>query len=146
MQPSQPQKSPRGLTFVAAFLFFGATMALLAGITLSFPGTILDRVWRLNPVAYAQLSPLGVPMGVAFLSLALLLLISAVGWIRRSRWGWTLAVVIIAIQVLGDCANLLRGDVLRGAVGVVIAGALLFYMTRPPVRAAFRKPAVTPHP
>ncbi len=42
-------------------------MAALAGTTLVFPGTILDRAWRLNPVAYAQLAPLGVPVGIAFL-------------------------------------------------------------------------------
>ena len=112
-------------------------MALLAGTTLVFPGTILDRAWRLNPVAYAQLAPLGAPVGIAFLLLAVVLAVAATGWWRRRRWGWVLAVVIISIQVLGDFMNLLRGDVLRGAVGVVIAGALLFYMTRPRVRAAF---------
>lgn len=112
-------------------------MALLAGTTLVFPGTILDRAWRLNPVAYAQLAPLGGPVGIVFLLLAVVLSVAATGWWCRRRWGWVLAVVIISIQVLGDFMNLLRGDVLRGAVGVVIAGALLFYMTRPRVRAVF---------
>jgi len=63
--------------------------------------------------------------------------VAAGGWWRRRRWGWILAIVIIAIQLLGDLLNLLRGDVLRGAAGVLIASALLFYMTRPRVRAAF---------
>ncbi|MGC2184456.1 MAG: hypothetical protein WA637_14345 [Terriglobales bacterium] len=137
MPKDSPQKSPRGLTAVAGFLFFGAAMALLAGTTLVFPGTILDRAWRLNPVAYAQLAPLGGPVGIVFLLLAVVLSVAATGWWCRRRWGWVLAVVIISIQVLGDFMNLLRGDVLRGAVGVVIAGALLFYMTRPRVRAVF---------
>jgi len=112
-------------------------MAALAGTTLVLPATILDRAWRLNPVAYAQLAPLGTPVGIAFLLLALVLAVAATGWWRRRRWGWILAVVIIAIQLLGDLLNLLRGDVLRGAAGVLIASALLFYMTRPRVRAAF---------
>lgn len=112
-------------------------MAALAGATLVFPGTILDRAWRLNPVAYAQLAPLGVPVGIAFLALALVLAVAAAGWWRRRRWGWILAVVIIAIQVLGAFLNLLRGEVLRGAAGVLIASVLLFYTTRPRVRAAF---------
>ncbi len=112
-------------------------MAALAGITLVFPGTILDRSWRLNPVAYAHLAPLGAPVGIAFLLLALVLAVAATGWWCRRRWGWILAVVIIVIQVLGDFLNLLRGDVLRGAAGVVIASALLFYMTRLRMRAAF---------
>ena len=114
-------------------------MASLAGTTLVLPGTILDRAWRLNPVAYAQLAPLGAPIGIAFWLLAITLAVAAMGWWRRRRWGWILAVVIIAIQVMGDFVNLLRGDVLRGAFGVTIAGALLFYMTRPRVRAAFAR-------
>jgi hypothetical protein len=45
--------------------------------------------------------------------------------------------VIIAIQVLGDIVNCVRGDWLRGGVGVVIAGALLLYLARPKVRGVF---------
>jgi hypothetical protein len=137
MPHESPLKPPRGLTAVTAFLCFGAAMALLAGTTMIFPGTVLDRAWRLNPVAYAQLAPVGSPVGIVFLLLAAVLAVAAIGWLRRRRWGWGLAVVIIAIQVLGDLLNLLRGDVLRGVVGVAVAGALLFYMTRRRVRAAF---------
>ncbi len=116
-------------------------MASLAAATLIFPGTVLDHAWRLNPVAYAQLAPLGAPVGMAFLFLAAVLALAAIAWSRRRRWGWALAVAIIAIQVVGDFANLLRGDLLRGIVGVLIAGALLFYMTRQRVRAAFGRGA-----
>jgi hypothetical protein len=112
-------------------------MASLVAITLIFPGTFLDRAWRLNPVAYAQLAPLGPPIGIVFSLLAVVLTAAAIGWLRRRRWGWGLAVIIIALQVLGDFANLLRGDVLKSSVGVAIAAALLFYITRPKVRAAF---------
>lgn len=129
---------------VAVFLFFGAAVALLAGTTLIFPGTFLDRAWRLNPAAYAQLAPLAAPVGIVFLVLAAVLAVAATGWLRRRRWGWVLAVVIVAIQILAGFANLLRGDLLRGAAGVVIAGALLFYMTRPGVRTAF-KAAIDSH-
>ena len=138
MTQDSPQKSLRGLTVVAVFLFFGAATAALAGITLVFPGTILDRAWRLNPVAHAQLALLGAPVGIIVLLLAGVLAVAAIGWWRRRRWGWTLAVVITAIQVLGAFLNLFRGDLLRGAAGLVIASALLFYMTRPRVRAVFR--------
>jgi hypothetical protein len=45
--------------------------------------------------------------------------------------------VIVATQVLGDLINCLRGDWLRGGVGVVLAGALLLILSRPKVRAEF---------
>jgi len=62
---------------------------------------------------------------------------AGIGWFRRRLWGWKLAVAIIATQVLGDVVNCLRGDLLRGGTGVIIAGALLLFLLQSKVRAAF---------
>jgi hypothetical protein len=124
---------------MAVFLVFGATMATLAGITLLFPGSFLDPIWRLNPEAGEQLRQLGRGIGIAFLGLCAAMVAAAIGWIKRRFWGWALAVIIIASQVLGDLVNALRGEFLKGAVGVVIAAALLAYLIRPVTRGAFEK-------
>jgi hypothetical protein len=128
---------PPGFIAIGVFLFFGAVMAGLAATTLLLPGTPLDRAWTLNPTAYKQLSPLGSKVGILFLFLAVVLVVSGVGWFQRRLWGWMLAVAIIGIQVIGDTINLVRGDWLRGGTGVIIAGALLLYLLTPRVRAAF---------
>src|SRR5579864_7958439 len=128
---------PPGFAAIGVFLFFGASMASLAATTLLLPGTPLNRVWILNPMAYKQLSTSGGKVGILFLFLAVLLALSGVGWFRRRLWGWRLAAAIIATQVLGDITNLVRGDWLRGGIGVIIAGALLLYLLTPPVKAAF---------
>jgi hypothetical protein len=133
------QASPPALTAIGVFLFFGATMASLAGTTLVWPGTGLSRLWVLNAAAYRQLAPLGWRVGILFLGLGAALAAAGVGWFRRSRWGWKLALVIIAIQVAVDLVNLLRGDFVRGGAGVVVAGGLLLYLLRPNVRASFEK-------
>ena len=130
-------KPARGFTAVGVFLLFGMSMASLAGITLVWRGTFLDRIWALNPTAYAQLAPLGRLVGAAFLLLAVALGAAAVGWFLRRLWGWRLAVAIIAIQVIGGLINLLRGDFVRGPIGIVIAGALLIYLLRPQVKGTF---------
>lgn len=130
---------PPGFVAMGVFLFFGATMASLAAITLLLPGTSLDRGWKLNPTAYKQISPLGSTIGILFLLLAVTLLVSGVGWFQRRLWAWRLAVAIIATQVIGDIVNLVRGDLLRGATGVIIAGALLLYLLTPRVRGAFSR-------
>lgn len=136
-----PLRGPRyGLVPFGAFLFFGVAMASLAGTTLTWPGTVLDQVWKLNPIAYNQLIPLGRTAGVAFLMLGAVLALAGVGWFRRRPWGWRVAIAIIATQVLGDLVNCVRGDFLRGGVGVAIAGGLLIYLWRPNVRAQFEKP------
>ena len=120
------------------FLGFGASMAALAGATLMWPGTFVDRFWALNPAAYQLLAPLGRSAGVAFFLLSTVLALSALGWFRRRRWGWQLAVGIITAQILGGLGNAVRGELLKGAFGALAAGALLYYLTRPSVRAAFR--------
>jgi hypothetical protein len=128
---------PLGFTAIGVFLFFGAVMAGLAGTTLLWRGTVLDRAWTLNPTAYRQLSPVGSKVGILFLILSAVLALSGIGWFRRRLWGWRLAAAIIATQVLGDIVNLARGDLLRGATGVMIAGALLLYLLSSRIKAEF---------
>ncbi len=104
---------PPGMAAFGVFLVFGVVMACLAGITLAWPGTHLDRIWALNPNAYNHLSSFGRKVGILFLVLSATLALAAVGWTRRRLWGWRLAVAIIAIQLLGDIVNVFRGDYLR---------------------------------
>jgi hypothetical protein len=116
---------------MGGFLFFGATMASLAGATLTWPGTFLDEIWVLNPTAHKPLAGLGKPAGILFLLLGATLALAGAGWFKHRLWGWRLAVAVIATQVLGDLVNFFRGDFLRGGVGFGIAAALLFYLLRP---------------
>jgi len=131
------KKSHIGITVMGIFLFFGATMASLAGATLIWRGTTLDRLWLLNPRAYKELAPHGKAVGIPFLLLGIGLAVAGTGWFKRRLWGWRLAVCIIAIQVLGDLVNAFLGDLVRGGIGFIIAGALLIYLLRPEVRGAF---------
>ncbi len=129
------------MTAIGVFLFFGALMAFLAGTTLVWQGTFLDRIWELNPRAYVQLRPLGKMVGIPFLLLSYALARAGIGWVKRQIGGWQLAVAIIAVQAAGDLVNAIRGHFFEGLIGVAIAGVLLFYLLRPSVRAVFHRPA-----
>jgi len=59
-----------------------------------------------------------------------------VGWFKRRLVGWWLTVAIRDASP-GDAGNLVLGHFLEGATGVLIAGALLFYLLRPSTRSAF---------
>jgi len=107
-----------------------------AATTLLLRGTALDRLWALNPIAYRQLAPLSGTVGILFVLLGAALTAAGIGWFRR-LWGWRLAVAIIAVQVLGDVVNCLRGDWLRGGTGVIIAGSLVLFLLQPRIRATF---------
>jgi hypothetical protein len=92
---------------------------------------------HLNPTAYKQLVPLAGTVGILFVILGAGLTAAGIGWFRRRLWGWRLAVPIIAIQVLGDVVNCIRGDLLRGGIGGVIAIALLLFLLQEKVRTRF---------
>jgi hypothetical protein len=125
------------MTAIGIFLLFGAIIGSLAGTTLLWRGTPLDRMWVLNVRAYNQLTPLGRAIGIPFLLLGVALFTAGVGRFKHRRWGWHLAVAIIAIQITGDLVSMVMGEALRGAAGAAIAGALLCFMTRRSVLEAF---------
>jgi hypothetical protein len=127
----------RGIVAVGVFLFFGAAMAWLAGISLVWRGTLLDRMWRLNPRAYVELTGYATLAGIGFLLLGCALAAAGIGWFRRRAWGWWLAVAIIGTQVAGNVVNIAMGRAAEGAFGLVIAGALLLYVLRARVREVF---------
>jgi|SRR5271156_4210758 len=122
---------------IGVFLMFGSVMASLSGISLLWPGTALDRMWQLNPSAYAELAPVAKLAGCGFLFLGVTLGIAGAGWFRRKLWAWRLVLVVFAIQLVGDFTNFFRGRILGAAVGVSIAGLLLFFISRESVRGAF---------
>jgi hypothetical protein len=58
------------------------------------------------------------------------LIAAGVGLLQGRRWGWYLAMVMIALSVVLD---LLRGNLL----GLVIDVLIIFLLTRPAIRAKF---------
>ena len=78
-----PTKTRYGIVAMGVFLFFGATMALLAGSTLIWRGTVFDRAWAMNAAAYARLAPFGKRIGIPFLLLGAILAVAGTGWFRR---------------------------------------------------------------
>ena len=63
--------------------------------------------------------------------------IAEYGWLRRRIWGWRLAVLGAIAQVVGDCVNLVRGDLVRGGAGLLIGGALLIYLLSDKLKSNF---------
>ena len=123
---------------IGVLLLFGCSMAVLAGTMLLWPRTTLDRLWSLNPAAHKAFAPFGNSIGPLFYVLSIVLLTTAVGWFKQRIWGWRLTVAIISIQVVGDFVNLIRGDFLRGGIGLLIAGSLIIILLRSNTRTMFQ--------
>jgi uncharacterized membrane protein (DUF2068 family) len=97
-------------------------------------------MWRLNPRGRAGLGTLG-PWGAALLGAAsLACALSAAGLWRGARWGRRLAIVVLAVQLAGDLANVVSGVDRRAAFGLPVALALLLYLFSRRVGAYFERP------
>ena len=140
MQSPNPKQRPYQLVLVGVgvFLLFGCSMAVLAGTMLLWPRTVLDRLWSLNPAGHKAFAPFGNSIGPLFYVLSIVLVTAAVGWFKQRIWGWRLTVAIISTQVVGDFVNLIRGDFLRGCIGLLIAGLLLIFLLRSNTRTMFQ--------
>lgn len=113
-------------------------MAALAGTMLIWPGTLLDRLWMFNETAHVELRKAGTYLGPLFWVLSAVLLGTSSGWFRQRLWAFRSTVAIICLQLAGDLLNLVRGDIVRGGIGIFIAGVLLLYLLRSGIRTAFQ--------
>jgi len=131
-------RRPLGLTLLSIFFAFGCVMASISCLALLVPGGFLEPLWRLNPQARLALGTMGL-LGVALmLIVAVACALAAIGLWIRAPWGYQLAVVVLAVNLVGDVLNVvLRGD-LRALIGVPIAGAFIFYLLSSRTRSHFR--------
>ena len=129
---------PISVAIVAAFLWIAMLIALAVGVALLFPGTFLDRMWIYNQMAHAAFQAVGRIAGVGFLLLALAVGVTALGLSGGRRWAWRVAILIFALNGIGDLFGLLAtGDLIRSGSGLVIAIGFVFVLLRRNVRASF---------
>ncbi len=129
---------PATVTVVAVFLFLAAAVAVVTGFSLLFPSPFWNRLWDLNRPAYEAFVKLKTVSGALLAALGVGSGFAGAGLLRRRRSAWWFAVVLFTINGLGDLVALFfTRDLIRGASGVLIAGAFLFCLTRPQVRRQF---------
>jgi uncharacterized membrane protein (DUF2068 family) len=103
-------------------------MSGLTCVLLLFPGTGLDRVWRLNPEAREAFRQMGPWAVLLMATVCAACALAARGLWRQAPWGRWLALAILTVNLIGDAANaFLRGD-LRTLIGLPIGGALIAYL------------------
>src|SRR2546423_13013903 len=99
-------------------------MCALTIVMLAYPGTVLDPLWRLNPEARTAFRALG---GWAFVVMTVVgaaCAFSAIGLLSGREWGRRLAIVVLAVNLVGDAAGAIGRHDPRTLIGLPIAGAM----------------------
>jgi len=114
--------------WLALFFGFGALAAGMSAVSLAFPGSPLEAMWRLNPTARADLAQLGAWAVVLMAAVSTACGAAAIGLWRGWPSGRRLAIALLLVNLAGDLLNaLVRGD-LRALIGLPIGGAMLWYL------------------
>jgi len=135
------ENRPVGITALSIFFLFGTTASFLSFVSLLFPGSFLEPMWRLNPRAREGFAGMGVWAVVLMCAVCVACTSAAVGLWRGARWGYWIAVVLLAINLLGDIANVVTGIEPRAAVGIPIVLAILAFLMSRRVRRFFVRSA-----
>ena len=134
---AQNLKRPWGITALSIFFITGALISFTAGVSLLVPSGFLEPLWRVNPRGHEGLLRIGLWAVALLFAASASCAAAAVGLWRRARWGYIVAIALIAINLLSDVANAVMGTEPRAIVGVPIALALLFYLMSRRVRNFF---------
>ena len=121
---------PRLITALGIFFLVGAMISLTASISLLRPNSFLRSMWRVNPRAHENLSGLGLWAGVLLIAVSLFCAAAAIGLWQESRWGYRIAIGLMAVNLVGDVTNVVLGTEPRAIVGVPIAATILIYLIR----------------
>lgn len=98
-------------------------------------------MWRLNPRAHEGFSRMGVWALPLLGTVCLGCTAAAYGFFTGRRWGYWLGTAGLLVNGTADLINGVLGIEPRALVGVPIVALILWYLSRPNVRAFFRATA-----
>jgi hypothetical protein len=129
--------TPLGIRCLVAFAIAAAGISAASAVSLIWPGGPLEPMWRINPRAREEFSALGIWSPILLGVLSLVCLVAAIGSWRRTRAGYWLIVVGLAVNLAGDALNALVRRHIATALGMPIVAAILAYLMTRNVREYF---------
>lgn len=109
---------PLVVSLLIILFVIGTVASLISVISLTFPGSFLDAVMRLNPHALEGFARMGGWSIVLMSVVCALCLLTAIGLWRGLRWGYWLAIVMLVSNLLGAVINVIAGSEKRAIVGI----------------------------
>jgi hypothetical protein len=129
MQP-KPRR-PTGVTILGI-------LAILAGLGGIAVGAVALGVSGLVASTYPGGAAVAAAIGAVLLIIGILELVYGIGFFGGKGWAWTLAMIGSVLQIIFGIVSIAFGSV--GSVfGLIISILILYYLTRPHVKAYFGK-------
>jgi len=152
----QKPRRPTGVTILGVLAILGGIALLVGGIALVGLGLVIGTYAgsaftnALSNAGYSGLASIGagtlavflLALGAVILVLGILYFAVGMGYFGGKGWAWTLGIVVTIISVILDVVQIAFGAI-SNVFGLVIGLLILYYLTRPHVKAFFGKgPAV----
>ncbi len=99
------KRPPFIVIIIIVFLVLATAMAWLTSASLTWPGTFLDGIWKMNPEAYNGFASMGIAAPILLGILGACTAASALGMLQARKWAWWLTIGIFVLNALGDVAT-----------------------------------------
>ena len=124
-------RRPRGISILGALQAAAGGIGLAAGASGFVAASTGAHI--LGPMA-----PYVPAIGAALMFFGAVSLVMSVGLLRGLAWAWAITLAAEALHGLGDLGSMAaRGFEPNKLIGLAFAAALVYYLTRPGVRAYF---------
>ena len=130
-------RRPAGITALSLFFVAGCLISLTSLVSLTFSWAFLEPIWRLNPKAREAFAAMGSWADLLLAAVSVACGLAAAGLWHGARWGYVLAVGLIAVNLAGDAVNAIVGTEPRAVFGIPVALAILIFLSSRRVRSFF---------
>lgn len=141
---SKPRR-PTGVTVLAVLEILGGIAGLAAGALILVAAAVIgsstfqSQYPGLASYATGTLTTLFYAIGGLVVILSILALAVGAGFLGGKGWAWTLAIIAGVINIVTTIAQIAIGFGYSGILGLIIPIIVIYYLTRPHVKAFFGK-------
>lgn len=145
-------KRPIGVTILAVLAIIGGIALLIGGFFfIIFAGLLSGSSIDINSnssIDIASLSFLPMILGIIMIIIGIIYFAVSYGLFKGKTWAWIITIIVTIISLIVQIVSAIIIGLLSGSIeaalvshviGIIINGVILFYLSRPHVKAYFKK-------
>ncbi len=130
---------PTGITIIAVLVILGGVIGILVSLAIfAFSAFVAS-------FGSTSIGSVGTIIGGVFLVFSLIWLAVGVGFLHGKGWAWILGMIVVVLSLIGSVGAVAIGQ-FSAVGGLLWNGLLLYYLTRPRVKAFFGKGGLPMYP